>query len=94
MQKEMKIVPSKIVKAPNGDAWLKANGQQGKQQRMLVEFDDVQRIIKEPTAVAVSYGMNNKEGLIAVFDLGGRTFDVSILEIVNGVFEASNKGCW
>ncbi|TXG46370.1 hypothetical protein EZV62_028133 [Acer yangbiense] len=58
----------------------------GKQQRILVEFHDVQRIIKEPTAVAVSYGMN-KEGLIAVFDLGGGIFDVSILEIFNGVFE-------
>ncbi|AQK64541.1 Heat shock 70 kDa protein [Zea mays] len=48
---------------------------------------DVERIINEPTAAALSYGMNNKEGLIAVFDLGGGTFDISILEISNGVFE-------
>ncbi|KAM0835024.1 hypothetical protein ACQ4PT_063210 [Festuca glaucescens] len=48
---------------------------------------DVQRIINEPTAAALSYGTNNKEGLIAVFDLGGGTFDVSVLEISNGVFE-------
>ncbi|CDY44807.1 hypothetical protein Bca4012_047608 [Brassica carinata] len=48
---------------------------------------DVERIINEPTAAALSYGMTNKEGLIAVFDLGGGTFDVSVLEISNGVFE-------
>ncbi|KAM3699150.1 hypothetical protein ACB094_05G003900 [Castanea mollissima] len=48
---------------------------------------DVQRIINEPTAAALSYGINSKEGLVAVFDLGGGTFDVSIPEISNGVFE-------
>ncbi|KAI9178274.1 hypothetical protein LWI28_024566 [Acer negundo] len=129
-QKEMKMVPYKIVRAPNGDAWLEANGQQyspsqigafvltkmketaesylGKSiskavitvpayfndaQRQATKDAgriaglDVQRIINEPTAAALSYGMTNKEGLIAVFDLGGGTFDVSILEISNGVFE-------
>jgi molecular chaperone DnaK len=129
-QKEMKMVPYKIVKAPNGDAWVEASGQQyspsqigafiltkmketaeaylGKSvtkavitvpayfndaQRQATKDAgriaglDVQRIINEPTAAALSYGMNNKEGLIAVFDLGGGTFDVSILEISNGVFE-------
>ncbi|EXC33019.1 Heat shock 70 kDa protein [Morus notabilis] len=123
-QKEMKMVPYKIVRAPNGDAWVEANGQQysasqigafiltkmketaeaylGKTvitvpayfndaQRQATKDAgriaglDVQRIINEPTAAALSYGMNNKEGLIAVFDLGGGTFDVSILEISNGV---------
>ncbi|KAB2602986.1 heat shock 70 kDa protein [Pyrus ussuriensis x Pyrus communis] len=117
-QKEMKMVPYKIVKAPNGDAWVEVNGQQyspsqigafaylGKSvskavitvpayfndaQRQATKDAgriaglDVQRIINEPTAAALSYGMNNKEGLIAVFDLGGGTFDVSILEISNGV---------
>ncbi|GKD93606.1 heat shock 70 kDa protein, mitochondrial [Tanacetum coccineum] len=48
---------------------------------------DVLRIINEPTAAAFSYGANDKEGVIAVFDLGGGTFDVSILEISGGVFE-------
>ncbi|CAD5331235.1 unnamed protein product [Arabidopsis thaliana] len=129
-QKEMKMVPYKIVRAPNGDAWVEANGQQyspsqigafiltkmketaeaylGKSvtkavvtvpayfndaQRQATKDAgriaglDVERIINEPTAAALSYGMTNKEGLIAVFDLGGGTFDVSILEISNGVFE-------
>ncbi|KAL8541716.1 hypothetical protein ACS0TY_002828 [Phlomoides rotata] len=129
-QKEMKMVSYKIVKGPNGDAWVEANGQQyspsqigafvltkmketaeaylGKSvtkavvtvpayfndaQRQATKDAgkiaglDVQRIINEPTAAALSYGANNKEGLVAVFDLGGGTFDVSILEISNGVFE-------
>ncbi|KAL6012719.1 hypothetical protein ACLOJK_003208 [Asimina triloba] len=129
-QKEMKMVPFKIVKGPSGDAWVEGNGQQyspsqigafvlnkmketaenylGKSvskavitvpayfndaQRQATKDAgrisglDVQRIINEPTAAALSYGLNNKEGLIAVFDLGGGTFDISILEISNGVFE-------
>ncbi|XP_062199684.1 heat shock 70 kDa protein, mitochondrial-like [Phragmites australis] len=129
-QKEMKMVPYKIVRAPNGDAWVEMGGQQyspsqigafvltkmketaesylGKTVSKAVitvpaYFNDAQRqatkdagriaglevmrIINEPTAAALSYGMNNKEGMIAVFDLGGGTFDVSILEISNGVFE-------
>ncbi|KAL3538734.1 hypothetical protein ACH5RR_002100 [Cinchona calisaya] len=129
-QKEMKMVPFKIIRAPNGDAWVEANGQQyspsqigafvltkmketaeaylGKTVNKAVitvpaYFNDaqrqatkdagriagldVQRIINEPTAAALSYGSNNKEGLVAVFDLGGGTFDISILEIANGVFE-------
>ncbi|CAN6304563.1 unnamed protein product [Urochloa humidicola] len=127
----MKMVAYKIVKAPNGDAWVETtDGKQyspsqvgafvltkmketaesylGKSvskavitvpayfndaQRQATKDAgriaglDVERIINEPTAAALSYGMNNKEGLIAVFDLGGGTFDISILEISNGVFE-------
>ncbi|RLM86047.1 heat shock 70 kDa protein, mitochondrial [Panicum miliaceum] len=130
-QKEMKMVPYKIFKAPNGDAWVETtDGKQyspsqvgafvltkmketaesylGKSVSKAVitvpaYFNDaqrqatkdagriagleVERIINEPTAAALSYGMDNKEGLIAVFDLGGGTFDISILEISNGVFE-------
>ncbi|GAV86856.1 HSP70 domain-containing protein [Cephalotus follicularis] len=129
-QKEKNMVPFKIVKAPNGDAWVEANGNTyspsqmgafvltkmketaeaylGKTVSQAVitvpaYFNDAQRqatkdagriagldvlrIINEPTAAALSYGANNKEGVIAVFDLGGGTFDVSILEISNGVFE-------
>eukprot|EP01017_Pseudomicrothorax_dubius_P044003 TRINITY_DN73_c0_g5_i1.p1 TRINITY_DN73_c0_g5~~TRINITY_DN73_c0_g5_i1.p1 ORF type:complete len:664 (-),score=256.56 TRINITY_DN73_c0_g5_i1:901-2892(-) len=49
---------------------------------------DVQRIINEPTAAALAYGLEKKEGkVIAVYDLGGGTFDISILEISHGVFE-------
>lgn len=48
---------------------------------------EVLRIINEPTAASLSYGMDRKEGLVAVFDLGGGTFDISILEISGGVFE-------
>lgn len=129
-QKEMKMVPYKIVKAPNGDAWVEMNGKQyspsqigafvltkmketaeaylnkGVSKAVVTVpayFNDAQRqatkdagkiaglevlrIINEPTAAALSYGLDNKEGTVAVFDLGGGTFDVSILEISGGVFE-------
>src|ERR1700759_4701977 len=129
--KEMSLVPFKIVKASNGDAWVAVNGQQyspsqisafilGKMKETAesylgekVEqavitvpayFNDAQRqatkdagriaglevlrIINEPTAAALAYGMDKrKSGTIAVYDLGGGTFDVSILEIGDGVFE-------
>lgn len=51
---------------------------------------DVLRIINEPTAAALSYGVDKKEGIVAVYDLGGGTFDVSILEISGGVFEVKS----
>lgn len=48
----------------------------------------VERIINEPTAAALAYGLDKNEGkVIAVYDLGGGTFDISILEIQDGVFE-------
>ena len=73
-----------IVPAYFNDAQRQATKDAGK-----IAGLDVKRIINEPTAAALSYGMNEKEGLVAVFDLGGGTFDVSVLEISNGVFEAS-----
>merc|ERR1719461_2323453 len=52
---------------------------------------DVQRIINEPTAAALAFGMDAKDGqTIAVYDLGGGTFDISILEISGGVFEVKS----
>ncbi len=52
---------------------------------------DVKRIINEPTAAALAYGLDNKgESKLAVFDLGGGTFDISILEIADGVFEVKS----
>jgi molecular chaperone DnaK len=50
----------------------------------------VQRIVNEPTAAALAYGLDKKhDEKIAVFDLGGGTFDISILEIGDGVFEVT-----
>src|SRR5215813_5590081 len=52
---------------------------------------EVLRIINEPTAAALAYGLDkNKSGTIAVYDLGGGTFDISILEIGDGVFEVKS----
>jgi len=133
VQKEAAMVPFKIVKGPNGDAWVEARGKKyspseigafvlmkmketaeaylGKKVENAVitvpaYFNDsqrqatkdagkiaglnVERIINEPTAAALAYGMkkNENEGkIIVVYDLGGGTFDVSILEISSGVFE-------
>jgi molecular chaperone DnaK len=134
-QKDMGMVPYKIVKADNGDAWVA--GREGKKyspseisgfilQKMKetaeahlgekvtqaiitvpAYFNDAQRqatkdagkiaglevlrIINEPTAAALAYGLDKKQsGTIAVYDLGGGTFDVSVLEIGDGVFEVKS----
>lgn len=130
VQKEIKMVPFKIARADNGDAWVEAGGQRyspsqigaftlmkmketaerylGRTVTQAVVtvpayFNDHQRqatkdagriaglevlrIINEPTAAALCYGSDKKEGLVAVYDLGGGTFDISILEISGGVFE-------
>jgi molecular chaperone DnaK len=132
--KDQKLVPYKIVKADNGDAWIKAQGKDYspsqisafilqkmketaesylghdvKQAVITVPayFNDAQRqatkdagkiaglevlrIINEPTAAALAYGLDKKDGkTIVVYDLGGGTFDVSILEIGDGVFEVKS----
>src|SRR5215472_16978795 len=137
-QKDMGMVPYKIVKADNGDAWVQGReskrfapseisgfilqkmketaeaflGEKVAQAVITVPayFNDAQRqatkdagkiaglevlrIINEPTAAALAYGMDKKgSGTIAVYDLGSGTFDVSVLEIGDGVFEVkSTKG--
>jgi molecular chaperone DnaK len=131
VEKATKVLPYKIVKADNGDAWVQIRGkdyspaeisafilQKMKQtaEDYLGEkvteavitvpayFNDSQRqatkdagrvagltvlrIINEPTAASLAYGLEKKKDeKIAVFDLGGGTFDISILEIGDGVFE-------
>ncbi len=132
--KDKELVPYKIVKGPNGDAWLEADGKKyspsqisafilqkmketaeaylGEKVDQAVitvpaYFNDAQRqatkdagkiaglevlrIINEPTAAALAYGLDKKDGkTIAVYDLGGGTFDISILEIGDGVFEVKS----
>lgn len=62
-----------------------AQRQTTKDARKIVDLD-MKRIINEPILVSLLYGMNNKEGFVVVFNLGGGTFNVSILEISNGFF--------
>jgi len=126
VQRDIKLVPYKIIKADNGDAWVEAKGQKmaapevsarilQKMKKTAEEYLghevteavvtvpayfndsqrqatkdagriaglDVKRIINEPTAAALAYGMDKKSGdsKIVVYDLGGGTFDVSIIEI-------------
>lgn len=128
VQRDVDLMPYKIVKAKNGDAWVEANGKQmaapeisarvlQKMKTTAEEFLgeevteavvtvpayfndsqrqatkdagkiaglDVKRIINEPTAAALAYGMDQKTGdrKIVVYDLGGGTFDVSIIEIAD-----------
>ncbi|MGH7290604.1 MAG: molecular chaperone DnaK, partial [Myxococcota bacterium] len=133
-KKDMGLVPYKITRASNGDAWVEADGKsyspsqisaftlqkmketaeahlgQPVTQAVITVpayFNDAQRqatkdagkiaglevlrIINEPTAAALAYGLDKKKaGTIAVYDLGGGTFDVSILEIGDGVFEVKS----
>ena len=132
--KDKGLVPYKITKADNGDAWVEIDGKKmspSETSAMILTkmketaesylgetvtqavitvpayFNDSQRqatkdagkiaglevlrIINEPTAAALAYGLDKKNtGVIAVYDLGGGTFDVSILEIGDGVFEVKS----
>jgi molecular chaperone DnaK len=134
VEKDKKLVPYKITKASNGDAWVEAAGKTYSPSQISAfilqkmketaeahlghkvdqavitvpaYFNDAQRqatkdagkiaglevlrIINEPTAAALAYGLDKqKAGTIAVYDLGGGTFDVSVLEIGDGVFEVKS----
>ena len=134
VKKDQELVPYSIVKGKNGDAWVKASGDQyspsqisayilqkmketaesylgekvteavitvpayfSDSQRQATKDAgkiaglDVLRIINEPTAAALAYGLEKESsGTIAVYDLGGGTFDISILEIGDGVFEVKS----
>jgi molecular chaperone DnaK len=128
VQKDIKLMPYRIVRADNGDAWVEVRGKKIAPQQVSAEilrkmkktaedylgdevteavitvpayFNDsqrqatkdagriagleVKRIINEPTAAALAFGLDKKEGdrKIAVYDLGGGTFDISIIEIAN-----------
>ncbi len=128
VQKDINLMPYKIVKADNGDAWVEERGKKIAPQQVSAEvlrkmkktaedylgeevteavitvpayFNDsqrqatkdagriagldVKRIINEPTAAALAFGLDKREGdrKIAVYDLGGGTFDISIIEIAN-----------
>jgi molecular chaperone DnaK len=134
VEKDKALVPYKIIKAANGDAWVEADGKPyspsqvsafilqkmketaeanlGEKVTQAVitvpaYFNDAQRqatkdagriaglevlrIINEPTAAALAYGLEKKKlAKIAVYDLGGGTFDISILDIGDGVFEVKS----
>ena len=131
---EMKLVPYKVVRASNGDAWVEVRGKRYSPQEISAMtlqkmkadteaylgesvtqavitvpayFNDSQRqatkdagkiaglevlrIVNEPTAAALAYGLDKKKDeKIAVYDLGGGTFDISILELGEGVFEVKS----
>ncbi|KAL6118035.1 hspa9 [Pungitius sinensis] len=134
VQKDLKNVPFKIVRASNGDAWVEVHGKMYSPSQagafVLIKmketaenylgtkvknavvtvpayFNDSQRqatkdagqiaglnvlrVINEPTAAALAYGLDKtQDKIIAVYDLGGGTFDISVLEIQKGVFEVKS----
>ena len=134
VKKDSNLVPYKIIKGDNNDAWVEARGDKYSPSQISAfilqkmketaeshlgepvtqavitvpaYFNDSQRqatkdagkiaglevlrIINEPTAAALAYGLDKKKtGTIAVYDLGGGTFDISILEIGDGVFEVKS----
>src|SRR6187551_1072731 len=97
VNEEMTIVPYKVVKGTNDDVRVEVDGKEYAPPEATKDAGkiaglNVLRIINEPTAAALAYGLD-KEGAdqtILVFDLGGGTFDVSVLELGDGVFEVKS----
>src|SRR6187397_1310578 len=99
VQKDINLMPYKIVKADNGDAWVEVRGQKIAPQQVSAEIlrkmkktaEDylgepvTEAVINEPTAGALAFGLDKKEGdrKLAVYDLGGGTFDISMIEIAD-----------
>ena len=84
-----KTVDQAVITVPAyfNDAQRNATKDAGK----IAGLGSVKRIINEPTASSLSYGLGDRnEGIIAVYDLGGGTFDISILEVADGVFEVKS----
>ena len=78
-------IKSAVVTVP---AYFNDSQRQATKDAGTIAGLDVKRIINEPTAAALAFGMDKTDGkIIAVYDLGGGTFDISILEISGGVFE-------
>ena len=106
VKEEETMIPYKVEAGPNGDVRVDARGKQYSPpeisamilQKLKSDAEakiaglDVKRIINEPTAAALAYGLDkeNTDQSILVFDLGGGTFDVSVLEIGDGVFEVKS----
>src|ERR1700686_448431 len=90
VQKAIKVLPYKVIKNEDGAAWVEFNDSQRQATKDAGRIAglNVLRIINEPTAASLAYGLDKKKDeKIAVFDLGGGTFDISILELGDGVFE-------
>src|SRR6186997_1883950 len=86
VSEEMTMVPYRVVQAANGDVRVKAADQEYAPPQ--IAGLEVMRIVNEPTAAALAYGLDKKkEELIAVYDFGGGTFDISILEVGENVVE-------
>src|SRR6187397_1934797 len=95
VEKDKKLVPYQIVRADNAvitvPAYFNDAQRQATKDAGKIAGLEVLRIINEPTAAALAYGLEKNDGKkIAVYDLGGGTFDVSILEIGDGVFEVKS----